>query len=130
MLSLGYAVEIPSRAKIALWPHMLFIFAPDITDVLRNKSQVCENAARYGADASKGCLVAGASAGAALGLQVAYDFIAKGNHSPVTGLVLLFPFAAHSTYDGKYKELHTSRQENAEGVPIMNLMAFERILGT
>jgi hypothetical protein len=74
--------------------------------------------------------VAGSSAGAALALQVTYSFIAKGNRSPVTGILLHFPFAADSTYNGKYKELHTSYQENAEGVPIMNLMAFDRILGT
>lgn len=46
----------------------------------------------------------------------------------MTGVLLLFPFATPGTYDGKYKELHTSYQENAEGVPIINLMAFERIL--
>jgi hypothetical protein len=108
-------------------PHLLFAEHNRCTN--KNKSQVCENAARYGADATKGCLVAGASAGAALALQIAFDFIAKGNYSPVTGVLLLFPFATPSTYNGKYKELYTSYQDNAEGAPIINLMSFERILG-
>ena len=77
----------------------------------------------------KNCLIAGASAGAALACQVAFDFTAKGDYTSVTGVLLLFPFASPATYDGKYKELYCSYQDNADGVPIINLMAFKRILG-
>jgi hypothetical protein len=73
-------------------------------------------------------MTAGSSAGAALACQVAYAFTAKGDYTSVTGVLLLFPFATPGTFDGKYKELYTSYQENAEGVPIINLMSFERIL--
>lgn len=76
------------------------------------------------------CLTAGSSTGAALACQVAYDFIRKQDYTLLTGVLLMFPFTAPSTYDGKYKELLTSRQENTEGVPIINLMAFKRILST
>lgn len=55
------------------------------------------------------------------------EHIAEGNRapigsSPVTGCVLLFPVVLHWEYQGKYKHMYTSWEDNGNsGVPVFGL---------
>lgn len=57
-----------------------------------------------------------------LSAQVAYRFMAEGDHTSVTGCVLLFAVFFSWEYHGKYKHMYTAWEENGDaGTPILNL---------
>ncbi|KAL2435004.1 Versiconal hemiacetal acetate esterase [Exophiala dermatitidis] len=83
----------------------------------------CRNRAKVlGHDPSK-TLLCGGSAGAMLASHLAYRFIYDQNdRDSITGLVLLFPVLLHWDYDGKYKYMYSSWQDNGNsGVPVFGL---------
>lgn len=67
-------------------------------------------------------ILCGGSAGAFLSAQIAYRFMADGDHTSITGCVLIFAVALHWEYDGKYKHMYTSWVENGNsGPPVFDL---------
>jgi acetyl esterase/lipase len=84
--------------------------------------QQCRSRATdLGDDPSK-TILCGGSAGAFLSAQVAYRLMAEGDHSSVTGCVLLFAVALNWEYNGKYKHLYTAWEENGNsGTPVFGL---------
>lgn len=74
-----------------------------------------------GDDPSK-TILCGGSAGAFLCAQVAYRLMSEGDHTTITGCVLLFAVALHWEYDGKYKHMYTAWDENGNaGTPVFGL---------
>lgn len=81
-----------------------------------------DNAARLGADGSR-LLIGGGSAGGALSVQVAYDFVSRGEYTTIKGLMLMTPFLLPLDYDKrgtKYSHLYTSLEENAVDTPLID----------
>ncbi|TGO16081.1 hypothetical protein BTUL_0032g00440 [Botrytis tulipae] len=66
----------------------------------------------------------GGSAGGGLALTVAHDLIAAGKRSQIKGIVAMVPVAAHpSSIPASYKNHYKSYDENAHGVPVIDVEA-------
>ena len=54
--------------------------------------------------------------------QVAYRFMSEGDHTSITGVVLLFAVTLSWKYDGKYKDIYTAWEENGHAsTPVFGL---------
>ena len=69
---------------------------------------------------SKILLLAGASAGASLAIQLAYQYAISNDPSRLTGLIAMFPFCSPiDLYTGPYADEHKSWNEKGETAPIL-----------
>lgn len=86
-----------------------------------DRKQCRKRATDLNNDPSK-TILCGGSSGGFLSSQVAYRLVAEGDHTSVTGCVLLFPVALHWKYNGKYKHMYTAWEENGYSrIPIFGI---------
>ncbi len=88
---------------------------------------VSENFDTLGADAAKGFVVGGASAGSNLAAAAVQKWLLEKQSPPVTGMWLSVPSVlAEPIVPEKYKDLYISREQNADAL-ILNKAAIDRV---
>lgn len=88
------------------------------------------NASSLGADASKGFIIGGTSAGANITCVLSHQARDEGLTTPLTGVWLNVPLVAQQdVFPEKYRGIHTSADQNS-GAPVLDKVAVDFFMST
>ncbi|KAJ9603293.1 hypothetical protein H2200_012071 [Cladophialophora chaetospira] len=134
-----FAAKVPCLVISVNYPKIPNVKLDGIISAASLAVPWCHKKARKLGDNPTKTILTGGSAGAMLAAQVAYRFMSEGDHTSVTGLVLLFAVtlrrsqnstigynrpeeASFIEYDGKYKDIYTAWEENGNaGTPVFGM---------
>ncbi|EXJ62320.1 hypothetical protein A1O7_02754 [Cladophialophora yegresii CBS 114405] len=117
-----FAAKVPCLVISVNYPKVPDVKLDDIIGLASKAVPWCRNKAEELGDDPTKTVLAGGSAGAMLAGQVAYRFMSEGDHTSVTGCVLLFAVTLSWKYDGEYKHMYTAWEENGHaGTPVFGL---------
>ncbi|EXJ91069.1 hypothetical protein A1O1_04176 [Capronia coronata CBS 617.96] len=117
-----FAAKVPCLVISVNYPKAPRVKIDGIIEVGALSVPWCRDRAKgLGHDPSK-TILCGGSAGAFLATQIVYRFMCEGDYTSVTGCVLLCPVILNWEYQGKYKHMYTSWEDNGNsGVPVFGL---------
>ncbi|OAP65701.1 hypothetical protein AYL99_01673 [Fonsecaea erecta] len=117
-----FAAKVPCLVISVDYPKVPKVKLDDIINVASQAVPWCRNRAKALGDDPSNTLLCGGSAGAMLSAEVAYRFMIEGDHTSITGCVLMFVALLSWKYNGKYKHMYTSWEDNGKaGTPVFGL---------
>ncbi|KAK5219450.1 hypothetical protein LTR99_010318 [Exophiala xenobiotica] len=117
-----FAAKTPCLVISVNYPKVPAVKLDDIINLGALAIPWCREKAQQLGDNPSKTILCGGSAGAFLSAQVAYQLMSEGDHTTITGCVLLFAVALHWDYNGKYKHMYTAWDENGNaGTPVFGL---------